>query len=198
MWKELKALLELQKEKGKHSEVYLTSRYAIKVFRREFIYNFFKEAKFLTLLQPFDFIPRLYCVDFKNLKLVMERVEGERIGNLFREATKGRKYTVFENVVMKCLDICFLLDSLCIQKEEMHRPDKHIIVQRNRVVLIDFERSHFTKKPSNLSQFVSYLPFKIDDELKKLIAQYKRNDLVTRRALLPLIKKEVGRRLKSG
>jgi|GEM_PF-417037 putative serine/threonine protein kinase len=193
MWKGLEESLELQKERGKHSEVYLISKYAIKVFRKEFVYNFFKEVKFLTLLQPFDFVPRLYCVDLQNLKLVMERISGERIGNLLRNTVNAKRDTnreELERVIMKCLDICFLLDTFSIQKEEMHRPDKHIIVRGDRVVFIDFERSHFTKKPSNLCQFASYLPLQIGDELKILLARYKK-DLIGRQRLFPIIKNEI-------
>jgi len=51
------------------------------------------------------------------------------------------------------------MDGLGINKEEMSHPPKHIIISKKnkKPVLIDFERSHYTLKPSNVTQFCDFL-----------------------------------------
>ncbi len=49
------------------------------------------------------------------------------------------------------------LDLLGISKDEMQRPLKNALVDKNgKVWLIDFERSKFTKKPSNITQLLQF------------------------------------------
>lgn len=152
-------LLELQK--GKHSVVYLTKEYAIKQFHGQFLYNFLKEVKFLILLQPFFFTPKLYFVDFINRRIVMERLKGRKFEEVFSKFT-----------VRRALEACFIMDSIGIEKQEMNRPEKHIIVSDD-VYFIDFERSRFKERPSNLTQFCMYLrKFGIEVE-RGLLQEYK-------------------------
>ena len=52
----------------------------------------------------------------------------------------------------------FIMDKLKINKEEMSHPQKHIIInKKNNPILIDFERSRYTIKPSNVTQFTDFL-----------------------------------------
>ena len=45
-----------------------------------------------------------------------------------------------------------------INKEEMMRPFKHIIIgSRGKPVMIDFERCHITEKPQNVTQFCQFM-----------------------------------------
>ena len=163
MWRECQESLELRKERGKHSEVYLIKKYAIKIFKEKYKYNFLKEVKFLRLLQPFRFVPEIYYVDFDQLRIVMKRIEGRRISEL-----------IDVNVVRQCIDYCFILDVMKIQKEEMNHPDKHILIA-NRVYFIDFERGRFKDRPSNLTQFCNYLRRRGVELDKRLMIEYKRN-----------------------
>jgi predicted Ser/Thr protein kinase len=39
----------------------------------------------------------------------------------------------------------------------MHHPLKHVLVKNNKAVLIDFERTHATEKPQNVTQFCQYV-----------------------------------------
>lgn len=153
----------LEWRKGKHSTVYLAGNYAIKQFQKRFEYNFLKEVKFLLLLQPFFFVPKIYYIDFLNRRLVMERVDGKSLAEAFNPSAVSRS-----------LHACFILDSMGIEKQEMNHPEKHIIVGRD-VYFIDFERARFKKKPSNLTQFCAYLrKFGVDVETK-LLREYKSN-----------------------
>ena len=55
----------------------------------------------------------------------------------------------------------FIMDKLGIQKEEMHNPYKHIIVdKKGRPWLVDFERASFSKAPKNVTQFCQFLASK--------------------------------------
>ena len=60
-------------------------------------------------------------------------------------------------MIKKVLLQCHELDRIGVDKEEMHRPFKHILVKNDKPVLIDFERAHMTKKPKNVTQFIQYL-----------------------------------------
>lgn len=60
-------------------------------------------------------------------------------------------------IILNCLDQCYKLDKLHVDKEEMHHPVKHIIIQNNKPVFIDFERTHKVMKPQNVTQFVQFI-----------------------------------------
>ena len=52
----------------------------------------------------------------------------------------------------------FTMDKLNINKEETSHPQKHIIIdKKNNPLLIDFERTHYTIKPGNVTQFCDFL-----------------------------------------
>ena len=48
----------------------------------------------------------------------------------------------------------------------MHHPIKHIIVNKNKPCIIDFERVHFSQNPKNVTQFCQFL---ISGYLNKLL-----------------------------
>ena len=156
--------------KGRHSEIKLRNGIVIKKFHPEFRYNFWKELVFLNSLQPFFFVPRLIDHNSARLEIKMEFVRGQHIGEIIEN--------IGANQIEKILNICRILDMLGIQKEEMNHPDRHIIIGK-RIVFIDFERSVLKDRPSNLTQFVTYLNFKRKiicmDELIKMMKPYKMN-----------------------
>lgn len=78
-------------------------------------------------------------------------------GIFFPEYAKKKSKKKIMNVIKDVLMQCYELDKIGIDKEEMHRPFKHIIVKDEKPVLIDFERCHYTKKPKNTTQFIQYL-----------------------------------------
>ena len=69
-----------------------------------------------------------------------------------------------------------ILPELGINKEEMHRPLKHIILSK-KPVMIDFERSYKTKNPHNVTQFCTFLVNRkiASKKLFKLAKAYKQN-----------------------
>jgi len=179
--------------KGKHSTVYVKDGKAIKVFKPEFRYNFWKEVRYLTVLQSRRFVPKLYDFDPSELKVEMEYLNGIPI----REFVKVADTEKLRDVLEKCLDICHRLDRMRIQKEEMNHPGKHIIIVQGKVYFIDFERAFDSPNPSNVTQFVTYLLSKPIMEKAKLrvppvelLKEYKRDYSVKsyvrlKRAIIP-------------
>lgn len=76
------------------------------------------------------------------------------------------------------------LDNLKINKDEMQRPLKNAIVDKEgKVHLIDFERAKFSKKPSNITQLLQfvlslkdkYFPFIDKEKIINLGKNYKKD-----------------------
>lgn len=140
------------KFRGKHSEVYVEDGKAIKVFKPQFRYNFWKEVRYLTILQRRNFVPKLFGFNAEELRIEMEFVNGTFIRDFVRE----RDFEDVIEVLKRCLDVCFYLDRMRVQKEEMNHPQKHVIVA-DRIVFIDFERAYENPNPSNVTQFLEYV-----------------------------------------
>lgn len=108
------------------------------------------EVKYLEVLNKHDIGPQLlfsgkdyFCYVF---------VESERIVDYIEKAEKKDILKVFREVFRQL----HVMDELGISKEEMHHPVKHVLVGE-KVVLIDFERAHYTEKPQNITQFCQFM-----------------------------------------
>ena len=104
----------------------------------------------------------------------MEFIEGKTIKEFFEKSNESEK----RFIAIKILKQLRTLDLLGIDKEEMHNPHKHIIIRKNSPVLIDFERSHYTENPKNITQFVHYLCIHLDidkDKIRRLSSVYKKD-----------------------
>jgi HemK-related putative methylase len=93
-----------------------------------------------------------------------EYFDGIRIEEFVEKSKKTEIAKALEEVFRQL----YVLDSLKLNKAEMSRPIKHILVgkaviqkakpdQTPIVVLIDFERANHTEKPQNITQFCNYL-----------------------------------------
>jgi release factor glutamine methyltransferase len=118
------------------------------------------------------------CDDY----FVMEFVEGKLIHDLF---DKGNKKEI-KDVMKQLLQLMKKMDELNINKEEMHKPMKHIIIDdKNKIHLIDFERSNYSEKPKNVTQVLQFFSsgkfihrsgLDIDKEkVMSLAKEYKKN-----------------------
>jgi len=160
--------------KGKRGIVYKFSNFAIKVKRKgsNAVGRISNEGRCLKKLNKYKIGPRVY---FYNEKLlVMAFIKGDLILNYFKKHTKKENLDVVKEVFRQCR----VLDKLNINKEEMHHPLKHIIIGK-KIVMIDFERCRYSKKPQNVTQFAQFLvscKFKVDKEkLRKLLKEYKKS-----------------------
>ncbi|MEK6969004.1 MAG: HemK2/MTQ2 family protein methyltransferase [Nanoarchaeota archaeon] len=156
---------------------------AIKVNRKEStaVGRITNEAKWLKLLNKRSIGPKLlfHGKDY----LTYEFVQGKFLLDWLENKDKG----TIKLVLISLLQQCFELDQLKINKEELHRPFKHILITKeNQPVLIDFERCYKTDKPHNLTQFIEFIcrikteleqkGFPISaDKLRELAKQYKEN-----------------------
>ena len=79
-------------------------------------------------------------------------------GKLIADYLKNNKKEDIGKIIIKIMDQMFVMDKLKMNKEEMSHPQKHIIInKKNNPILIDFERSRYTIKPGNVTQFTDFL-----------------------------------------
>ncbi|MCD6464730.1 methyltransferase [Candidatus Woesearchaeota archaeon] len=181
---------------GKHSFVYKAvlgkQQVIVKVAKPGFERNVKKECSLLKRLSRHGFVPMVY--DCKNNWVAMQFIKGLTIHELLSQALQPGKtdQILLRKKILKvlkhCLKNCYLLDVEGLTKQEMHRPQKHIIIKNGKCFFIDFERCFEAEKPKNVTQFCQYLMsdfalqalssigLKIDKEsLIKLCKQYKKS-----------------------
>ncbi len=136
------------------------------------------EAKFLELLNKHNIGPKL--VMYKEHFLMYEFVEGIFIQEFLEKNTKKDILIV----IKKVFDQMYTMDQLGINKFEMHRPLKHILIKHNNPVLIDFERCRYTEEPKNVTQFCDFL---IGEDVTKLLNN--KNIKIDKEKIIELAKK---------
>lgn len=79
-------------------------------------------------------------------------------GEFFPAWAEKAKKKELVNCIKDIFKQCYEMDIMGVDKEEMHHPYKHIVVdKKGKPVMLDFERLHHTLKPKNVTQFVQYL-----------------------------------------
>jgi len=112
----------------------------------------YNEGKTLQLVNKHGIGPKL--VEATPDMVMYEFVEGMFFRDWIEKAPKAK----LKPMLLDLFKQCRTLDELGIAKEEMHRPLKNAIVtKRNKLVLIDFERTHESKKPHNVTQLCQFL-----------------------------------------
>lgn len=117
------------------------------------------EATWLARCNEFGVGPRLLrtCL---NDAFAMEYVDGQLIGE-FLEHTDD--CSLARSVVANLLEQCRRLDRAGIEKSEMLRLNRHVIVSRSSnaisvfCTMLDFERCSFSPRPRNVTQLCQYL-----------------------------------------
>lgn len=133
------------------------------------------EANWLKRLEKYDISPRLYKAgeDY----IICEFVKGKRIIDWIIEHDQKEIKKVLKKVLMQCR----ILDKLKVNKKELQRPVKHIIIGKT-VKMIDFERCKETNNPKNVTQFCQFLTSK---NMKTILDDKK--ILINKDELLPLL-----------
>jgi release factor glutamine methyltransferase len=116
----------------------------------EAVGNIERESEWLRLLNQKGIGPKLIQVE--DDYFIYEFIEGVFIKDFIPKANKEKIKKVLKEVIRQC----FVLDKLKINKEEMHHPIKHIIINK-KITLIDFERANKTINPHNVNQFCQYI-----------------------------------------
>lgn len=176
---------------GKRGDVFLTTHQGKKAVIKQAratstaLSTLENEAFWLQRVNQHHIGPTFYFL--KEGQLCMEYVEGIPIGEYL-------DHHPFSTALAKeILDQCRVLDTLQVNKFEMHHPVKHILIKhgkpsRKTVVMIDFERCRATEKPKNVTQFCQFLLRHIpspEKDLDPLLRCYKERQTETSyRALL--------------
>jgi len=145
------------------------------------------EAKFLKILNKYKVGPLL--LKFGKNYIIYRFVEGIFLPEfLKKEKSKEKKRKVLINVLKQART----LDKLKINKLEFTRPIKHVIIKYPKVTIIDFERSHYTEKPKNVTQFCQFLiKSKLMRNNLKILQQYKKEQTEKNfKEILKLIKEK--------
>ena len=132
-----------------------------------------KEGKILKVVNKLGLGPKLLAA--KSNFVIYEFVPGKYLEDVIFKASKSKKKALFRQLFHQA----FVLDQKSLAKEEMLRPLRNAIVtSRNKVVLIDFERTHKAKKVHNVPQLCTFAvqqriaPLKT---IKDFAGPYKRN-----------------------
>jgi len=140
--------------KGKRGLIYVfvkkNKKYAIKIKNpKSKAYNrIMNEGKFLKLLNKYQIGPQI--IDFSESFVCYEFIEGIELKECINKK-------IHKDIIRSILKQCEIMDNLKINKEEMHKPLKNIIIKKNKAFLIDFERCHYTLRPKNVNQFKEFL-----------------------------------------
>ena len=92
-------------------------------------------------------------ISIKDNELRMEYIDGQRVLEYFKEASKSKILNIIKSVFKQLR----FMDELNINKKEMTNPYKHIIVRKDKPVMIDFERCVYSEKPQNVTQFCQFV-----------------------------------------
>ncbi|MBI2660127.1 methyltransferase [Candidatus Woesearchaeota archaeon] len=109
------------------------------------------EAKWLKRLNKNRIGPKLLFFDKDYF--AYEFIEGDFILDFIKKSNKIKVKKIIKNTFSRL----FIMDKLKIDKEEMHRPVKHIIVCKDSPHFIDFERCHYSQYPKNITQFCQFM-----------------------------------------
>ena len=131
------------------------------------------EAYWLQQLNEHKIGPTFYRFDKKGL--VMEYIKGIPFIEWRIHHSPREQKTMIRKIFAQCL----ILDTLQVNKLEMHYPVKHILIRRGQPIMIDFERCKRTLTPKNVTQFCQFLVALGHDvdrtALKHLLQTYKKS-----------------------
>ncbi len=129
------------------------------------------ESYWLKELNKKGIGPKLYFSDEKSL--FMEYLDGVHLSDYLVGCSDE------DSVLKEILRQCRVMDKLKVNKFEMHRITKNVIVVNGKPVLIDFERCKRVLVPKNVTQFCQFLfkrgLCKDSAKLVKALQDYKKD-----------------------
>ena len=127
------------------------------------------EVNYLKILNKKSIGPKLYFYDKKFTYFVYQYIDGPFFPLFLEHSTKKNKVLI-KKIIKQVFIQCFRMDKIKTNKEEMHHPYKHIIIENKtkKPILVDFERCHKTKEPKNVTQFSTYI---ISDFITNLLKE---------------------------
>ena len=110
--------------------------------------NLKKEAELLKIINKHRIGPKL--IAFSKNFLVMEYLDGEKIGNWVNGLKKKEGSSQLKLIIKKILEDCYSLDRIGLDHGELSNLTKHVIVGK-KITIIDFESSSMNRKVSNVT-----------------------------------------------
>lgn len=110
-----------------------------------------QEARILARINAHGLGPRL--IRHEPGRLVREYVDGALIEAWTATATPA----LIRRVLAEFLDQCRTLDTIGIDKAELTRPFKHLLIRRGHPVQIDYDRARESQRPRNVTQACQFL-----------------------------------------
>lgn len=120
------------------------------------------EVQWLKRLNKYKIGPTLFFATEEFL--VMKYIKGISFSDYLETNQKG----AIQRIIKELCKQMYLLDQLGINKQEMTHPQKHIIIRRNKPILIDFERCRYTRDPKNVTQLLQFL---MSAQITKILKQ---------------------------
>ena len=110
--------------------------------------NLKKEAELLKIINEYKIGPKL--VAFSKNFLVMEYLDGEKIGDWVVDLKKKGGSSRLKTIIKKILEDCYMMDRIGLDHGELSNLSKHVIIGK-RITIIDFESSSMDRKVSNVT-----------------------------------------------
>jgi putative serine/threonine protein kinase len=131
--------------------------------------NLKKEAELLKITNQSNVGPKL--VDFSKNFLVMEYLDGKKIGDWVTGLKEKGSSSQLKVVIKKILEDCYSLDRVGLDHGELSNIAKHVIVG-SKITIIDFESSSLDRKVSNVTSATQ--AFYIGSGISKIVGhKYK-------------------------
>ena len=128
--------------------------------------NLEKEAGLLKIINKYKIGPKLVASS-KNF-LVMEYLNGEKIGDWVGGLKKNEKSSQLKLIIKKVLEDCYSLDRIGLDHGELSNLSKHVIIGK-KTTIIDFESSSMDRKVSNVTSATQ--AFCIGSRISKIIGR---------------------------
>jgi len=128
--------------------------------------NLKREAELLKITNQSNVGPKL--VGFSKNFLVMEYLEGEKIGDWVASLKKRGSSSQLKTIIKKILEDCYKLDRIGLDHGELSHIVKHVIVG-NKTTIIDFESSSLDRKVSNVTSATQ--AFYIGSGISKMVGR---------------------------
>ena len=140
--------------------------------------NLTKEAQLLQITNRYGVGPKL--VTYSKNFLVIEYLEGEKIGNYIDGLSGRGNITNLKAIIKKVLEDCYKLDSIGLDHGELSRMPKHVIIG-NKITIIDFESSSTKRRVSNVTSATQafYIGSRISKTVNRIYKTPKKEKIIS-------------------
>lgn len=111
--------------------------------------NMTKEAKFLKIANKAGVGPLLIAKS-RNF-IIMEYLDGKKIGEWVNELKSSRDIKLLKSIFQKILEDCYSLDVIGLDHGELSTISKHVVIDKSKTTIIDFESASTQRRVSNVT-----------------------------------------------